>query len=290
VDDGSTDMSGKLCDAWAEKCAHITVIHQKNGGLSAARNTGIKNSSGSHIMLLDSDDFLDPAETDRMLSQLTDETDVLMGLYSKYYSSNNRYEPENGDGFRSLQGMTDIRDFLHVVPADGTSCIMVAWRFICRRKHLLEHDLFFLSGIYHEDEEWTQRLFSCTNRIHVTDCMFYQYRQARAGSITGSVKPKHIFDIFTIIERARTLSRNCSEACADYLKNRMASLYLNNLIHLHSLPKTERTAALQKLRTMQKDCIDRMTGRIGTPAKYCLRIFGIRITCLLLSAARKILK
>ena len=41
VDDGSTDMSGKLCDAWAEKCAHITVIHQKNGGLSAARNAGI---------------------------------------------------------------------------------------------------------------------------------------------------------------------------------------------------------------------------------------------------------
>ena len=59
VNDGSTDNSGALCDALAAEDARIKVIHQENGGLSAARNTGIRNSTGDYVMFLDSDDFLD---------------------------------------------------------------------------------------------------------------------------------------------------------------------------------------------------------------------------------------
>ncbi len=60
VDDGSPDDSGKICDAWAEKDARITVLHQKNGGASAARNAGLKAAKGTYIDFLDSDDALLP--------------------------------------------------------------------------------------------------------------------------------------------------------------------------------------------------------------------------------------
>lgn len=58
VDDGSTDGSGAACDAWAADKPFVTVIHQINGGLSAARNTGLDHASGDIIAFLDSDDRL----------------------------------------------------------------------------------------------------------------------------------------------------------------------------------------------------------------------------------------
>ncbi|WP_022765622.1 glycosyltransferase family 2 protein [Butyrivibrio sp. XPD2006] len=57
VDDGSTDGSGTICDEYAEKYDYIKVIHQSNQGLSGARNTGLKASTGEWILFLDSDDY-----------------------------------------------------------------------------------------------------------------------------------------------------------------------------------------------------------------------------------------
>ena len=58
VDDGSKDRSAEMCDEWQEKDSHILVIHQQNGGLSAARNAGIERATGELITFVDSDDFL----------------------------------------------------------------------------------------------------------------------------------------------------------------------------------------------------------------------------------------
>ena len=60
VDDGSTDESGKLCDALAQKNEKITVIHQENKGLGGARNTGIRACDTEYILFLDSDDYIHP--------------------------------------------------------------------------------------------------------------------------------------------------------------------------------------------------------------------------------------
>lgn len=65
-DDGSTDTSGSICDAWAEKDGRIHVIHKENGGLSDARNAGIDIASGSWLMFVDSDDFITPDTIERM--------------------------------------------------------------------------------------------------------------------------------------------------------------------------------------------------------------------------------
>lgn len=72
VDDGSPDGSGAICDAYAQKDSRVHVIHQKNGGLSAARNTGIDfafgNSDSDYLCFLDSDDYLSPRFLEEMLS------------------------------------------------------------------------------------------------------------------------------------------------------------------------------------------------------------------------------
>lgn len=60
VNDGSPDRCGEICDTYASKNSCVTVIHQENGGLSAARNTGLERASGEYVMFLDSDDYLEP--------------------------------------------------------------------------------------------------------------------------------------------------------------------------------------------------------------------------------------
>ncbi len=60
VDDGSTDNSPKICDDYAKAYDFISVIHKKNGGLSAARNTGISHAEGEYIYFPDSDDWIEP--------------------------------------------------------------------------------------------------------------------------------------------------------------------------------------------------------------------------------------
>ena len=59
VNDGSTDTSGELCDQLAQRDQRIRVIHKENGGLSDARNRGIKEASSNLIGFIDSDDYID---------------------------------------------------------------------------------------------------------------------------------------------------------------------------------------------------------------------------------------
>ena len=292
IDDGSTDSSGKMCDCWAEREPRVRVIHQENGGLSAARNTGIRNSNGEYVIFLDSDDFLDAIATDELLSCLDSGADVFLGMYQNYFADTQRYEEESCEGFLSCRGLTPVDQFLAAVPTDGRSCYMIACRFVVRREFLISNDLFFTSGIYHEDEEWTQRMLCCTDSVYVTHCFFYQYRQARAGAITATVKPKHVFDTFTILERAAELLQRQEPGSAKehYLKHRMANLYLNNLLNLYVLDKQQRESGYRELLRSRDICSQWMTGRIGATVKLFDRILGLRITCFLLHVLRKVMK
>lgn len=73
VDDGSPDNCGAICDEYAKKDARIKVIHKENGGLSDARNSGIKAATGKYITFIDSDDYV-----------TTDYIEYLYGLIKKY--------------------------------------------------------------------------------------------------------------------------------------------------------------------------------------------------------------
>ena len=74
VDDGSTDRSPQICDDWAKKDPRIRAMHQANGGVSAARNTGLQAASGEWVMQVDSDDYI-ARESVAWLLRAAQETD-----------------------------------------------------------------------------------------------------------------------------------------------------------------------------------------------------------------------
>lgn len=70
VDDGSTDQSLEICEDMSEKDSRIKIIHQNNGGVSRARNTGLKKATGRYIMMVDSDDYLYERAVELMLREI----------------------------------------------------------------------------------------------------------------------------------------------------------------------------------------------------------------------------
>ncbi len=290
VDDGSTDGSGILCDEWAEKDSRIRVIHQSNVGLSGARNTGIRQSKGDYLMFLDSDDFLNVGETERLLSHLDSRYDVIVGLYENYYETQNKSEKEYGQTFLENTGEITKDRFLETISMVEEGCYLVAVRFIVRKDFLMDNEYFFCEGIYHEDEEWVSRWLKTAQRIYLSDCYFYKYRQSREDSIMAMVKPKHIWDSLTIMEHDKELllKEQVGTVYAEFLQIRMARLFLNVLLNMSVLNKQERKQAIGKLRALYPFYVKGLKGKKAKLVKVFCWAFGIRFTGVMLRAIKRI--
>lgn len=82
IDDGSPDKCPQICDVYAEKDSRVKVIHQRNAGVSAARNRGMEISNGEYIGFVDSDDYIDPSMYELMIKAMeTNSSDIVVCGY-----------------------------------------------------------------------------------------------------------------------------------------------------------------------------------------------------------------
>ncbi len=288
VDDGSKDKSSMLCDEFAARDPRITVIHKENGGLSSARNAGIKVATGDYLLFIDSDDFIDPQSTDKMLCELESKPDILMGMYRNYYTDTASSEPENSVVFKDMNGLYKIESFLSKIPADGKTDYITAWRFIVKSDLINENGLLFFEGIYHEDEEWSQRLFLKAKNIFVKNEYFYLYRQAREGAITATVKPKNIFDRFIILEKTIALETECKEEIEkEYLRSRAGQLLLSNMLNYHILNGDDKLKAITLIRKYS-DYLRYIPTKKAAIMRSFKNIFGAKVTCWILGIVAKL--
>ena len=89
VDDGSSDKCPKMCDDWAKKDNRIKVIHKKNGGVSSARNIGIKESKGEYITFVDSDDWLEKDFIIKLYEVIIkNDSDIALSAYKRVVGTN----------------------------------------------------------------------------------------------------------------------------------------------------------------------------------------------------------
>lgn len=85
VDDGSPDKCPEICDTYASKDERVVVIHQKNAGVSAARNAGLEKAKGEYIGFVDPDDWIAPEMYKKMISELeSSESDLAICGYEYY--------------------------------------------------------------------------------------------------------------------------------------------------------------------------------------------------------------
>lgn len=172
VDDGSTDRSGGVLEQYAAKDSRIRTIHQPNGGLGAARNTGLDNSHGDYILFLDSDDWLDSDTLQTLQDNLDDEDMLCFGGW--------RGDKEEKPLPVSYTSGWDYYNH-HALEHHDFPFVCVVLRCY-RRQFLTDNVLRFREGILHEDNHFTPQACLKANSVKVIPSTLYHYR-LREGSI-----------------------------------------------------------------------------------------------------------
>lgn len=177
VNDGSTDLSGEIADEYAKKEERIKVIHQENGGASAARNTGLDIASGEYIAFLDSDDWIKEESLPLLYHEaVKHHADVVMGNIWLCHQDGNMDKPFKCISNESINEVLSGKDgFIELVK----TCFYLPTpvRYICNRKYLHKIQARFEEGIMHEDELWCPIVLCQAERIVITNIEFYYYRQ-----------------------------------------------------------------------------------------------------------------
>lgn len=202
VEDGSPDKCSQICDLWKEKDRRIKVIHKENGGLSDARNTGIKVAKGEYMLFVDSDDWVSP--------------DYVLVLYQAMLSTNaDICECEvlktNGENLgrileKKWQPVCYGTELALKLLIKDSVFHQYVWNKIYRVACV--KDIFFIQGKINEDEFWTYRVFGNANRIAKIDKKMYYYFQRNDSIMGENYNFKHLDALEAKIERQQYIERN----------------------------------------------------------------------------------
>lgn len=190
VDDGSNDGSGEICDQYAQKDSRFKIIHQSNGGLSKARQTGLNNAKGEYVIVCDSDDWVEPEIYEKLYNAANDNNaDIsVCGYISEY---DNRQSIPSQIVFKENNGIVDNFDF--IARGAGSSWIK-----------LVKRDLFVKTGTLYEpginmseDSLLVYKLCKGNPKVVQIEDHLYHYRREYGGqSYTNNLKMAHIHQLY----------------------------------------------------------------------------------------------
>lgn len=195
VDDGSTDMTLELSDAFAAKDSRITVIQQSNQGVSAARNNGMETAHGNFIMFVDSDDFLaSDCVAKRVERAWQTKADM---VYSLHYAI---------DAEKAVQGSSALLHHSKTV-LNGKESVQLllsyafgncVWSFLFSKQILDNNHIRFNENIgYGEDMLFLNQVFLKIKSLAILNSYLYYYRLN--GGVTASYSMRHAVDDWNVI-------------------------------------------------------------------------------------------
>lgn len=221
INDGSPDNSLKIVKCIADEYPNIKIISQANKGLSAARNTGMRNASGEYYMFVDSDDWIAENCLGKICRKLKAEQPDALAICAA-----------NVKG----EGMIERRQtYADETPTSGyellkkgvSPCAPFA---IWSAKFFNKYKLSFFDGIFHEDSEFTPRAYYFAEKVSFVNDIIYCVFQ-NPNSITRTPNPKRAFDLVNVV------CTHLSEFCESVVRKEhrqifynLIALYLNNAL------------------------------------------------------------
>ena len=185
VNDGSTDESGNIAKEYASKYTNkIIYLEKENGGLSDARNFGMRYTEGEYIAFLDSDDYVENTMYEEMYNKALQEN-------SDYVECDFLWEYPDKIKVDKRIPYSNKKEML-------TNVRVVAWNKLIKREILEKNNISFPKGLRYEDIEFTYKLIPYLNKVSYVDKEFVHYVQ-RNNSI-ANVQNERTAEVFTIFD------------------------------------------------------------------------------------------
>lgn len=222
IDDGSTDGSAEICDAYAAKYNNIKVIHKENGGVSSARNMGLDICEGKFITFIDSDDWIhiDYLQTLRNLI-LDNSADIAICEYLRV-DNENIVDEEISPNFETL---TKIDSFNKIYTEKYINMIVVHGKLY--RKNIFDN-LRFPVGKIHEDEYMIHKILFKAEKIIYTDSKLLYYRHTPNSIMTSKFDEKQLHFIEAIEDRLNFCLANDLEFLIPKIEDQYAYELMSN--------------------------------------------------------------
>lgn len=232
VDDGSPGGCPALCDSLAVNDDRIKVVHKENGGLSDARNAGLRVATGDYVVFVDGDDFwMEKGALDKLVSFVEKhvECDFVGYNCSYYYQDTNSYSPwvKYDD---SLSESTSGSEAMTLLVKSGTFPMSACLKII-KREFLVKNELYFVKGQIAEDIPWFINLLDKCDKCGFVNYYIYAYRQNVAGSITNSGGDRSFRSLLNIVKsevakvEQRQLTQSAKESLYSFLAYELCILF-----------------------------------------------------------------
>lgn len=253
VDDGSPDGCPALCDQFAALDNRIRVLHKPNGGLSDARNAGLKIATGDYVVFMDSDDlWLGDDSLDKLVS--------LINHYPgcSFYGFNCQYYyPDSNTFTKWVQYADEV-----LTPIVGSSAMvslvksglfpMSACLKVIDRQWLINKQITFKVGQIAEDIPWFINLLDKSDKCVFVNYYIYAYRQNVAGSITASGGERAFNNVLDIVKTELALidKRSLTADAIDALRSFLAYEVSILLATVCGLPRDKQSNARAEIQNL----------------------------------------
>ena len=194
INDGSPDNSADICREYVAKDSRFKYFEKENGGLSDTRNYGIRQSKGSYITSVDSDDWLEHDALDRLYGALKKENaDISIGRYNCYDESSCQYLFYNSNSEDSLE----VIEGKAIIDREGVEEMRngnwtVAYLKLFKRELL--QDSPFPIGKIAEDTYWTWKILLRASKVVYLNRCVYWYRVGLTSTLSNTWSEKRIYD------------------------------------------------------------------------------------------------
>lgn len=253
IDDGSTDASKQICDAYAMKDTRVTVVHKKNGGQASARNCGLRIARGDYIAFLDNDDFMYPEMCEVLVNNIEKyNADISSCSFIQKDEKGKITHEKHTNKLFFWNNKESMKAFLERRIMD-----IYVWTKLYRTTLLKRNNIYFEEGRNDEDFLFNYLAFKSASYIIMVDCPLYIYNFRRISrsrtlcllefrkylddtwyrlnKIETSVSlnyPEYIFfakrqTILYIYMMLSIMISHSQEDCMPYYKNVMRYLYIN---------------------------------------------------------------
>ena len=206
VDDGSPDNCPEICDEYAKKDKRIRVVHKENGGLSDARNAGIKVATGEYIAFIDSDDYVAKNYISMLLYTLKKyDADISACNYIKVYEDTGRQEVEPKTDKELVMTNVEAMKDLFTLPSNSD---VVTWNKLYRTSLFIDNNIEFPKGKLHEDNFTTYKLYYYSSRVAFVNVPCYYYLQRKDSIMGQKFNPRRLDILLALKEIKKFVKKN----------------------------------------------------------------------------------